>query len=76
MVNALIGFLFLVSLVATIWVWIDASVNSSQSAVLWGLVAFFGGILGILLYYLLGRDGGSDNNAYSPDQSDLPEQYR
>jgi len=49
--------LLLAWVVGTIWVFLDASVNSSQSAFLWGLVAFFGGILGVLLYALLGRDG-------------------
>ena len=49
--------LAIVWVVGTIWVFADATVNSSQSAFLWGLVAFFGGVLGILLYALLGRDG-------------------
>lgn len=56
-----IGFVWLFTgTVGMLWVFIDASENSSQSAVLWGLVVFFGGILGILLYILLGRDGGSE----------------
>ena len=56
-----IGFALLIAgIVGTLWVFVDASENSSQSAVLWGLVALFGGILGILLYVLLGRDGGSE----------------
>ena len=58
--DALIGplvFLYLlIMFVGIIWVFTDASVNSSQSAILWGLVVLFGGILGILLYVLLGRD--------------------
>ncbi|WP_226481867.1 hypothetical protein [Natrinema amylolyticum] len=58
-----VGFVWLfVGIVGTLWVFIDASENSSQSAVLWGLVAFLGGILGILLYVLLGRDGGSERS--------------
>lgn len=52
--------LITIGLIGTFWVFVDASQNSSQSAVLWGLVALFGGILGILLYLLLGRDGKAD----------------
>ncbi|WP_415378947.1 hypothetical protein [Halosimplex sp. TS25] len=62
------GFIFLaflilvVGLIGTVWVFVDAAENSSQSAVLWGLVALFGGFLGILLYALLGRDGGTEDD--------------
>lgn len=59
---AFIAFLFILAgIIGTIWVFIDAAENSSQSAILWGLVAFFGGFLGILLYVLLGRDGGTED---------------
>jgi hypothetical protein len=40
-------------------VYADAKRNSPQSAFLRALVAFFGGILGLLLYLLLGREGHS-----------------
>lgn len=50
-----------IGIIGTIWVFIDAAENSSQSAVLWGLVAFFGGFLGLFLYVLLGRDGGTED---------------
>jgi uncharacterized membrane protein YdcZ (DUF606 family) len=50
---------FLFGIVITLFVYVDAQDNSPQSAVLWALVAFFGGILGLLLYLLLGRKGHS-----------------
>ncbi|GAA0677521.1 PLDc N-terminal domain-containing protein [Natronoarchaeum mannanilyticum] len=60
---ALIGVLMfaLFAIVIPFWVYNDAEQNSSHSALLWALVAFFGGILGLLLYLLIGRDrtGGS-----------------
>lgn len=68
-------FVLIIYLVGIIWVWFDASVNSSQSTLLWVLVVFFGGILGILLYILLGRDGG-DSDEYTAESNDLPPQYR
>jgi hypothetical protein len=58
---------FLISLVITIGVYSDAKSNSPQSAVLWALVAFFGGILGLLLYLLLGRGGNSRSQRSSRD---------
>lgn len=60
---ALIGVLMFVlfAIVLPFWVYSDAEQNSSHSALLWALVAFFGGILGLLLYLIIGRDrtGGS-----------------
>lgn len=54
------GFAFLLFLVMAIvlpiWVYSDAQQNSPHSAALWALVTFFGGILGLLLYVILGRD--------------------
>jgi RsiW-degrading membrane proteinase PrsW (M82 family) len=44
------------AIVLPVWVYSDAQQNSPQSEVLWALVAFFGGILGLLLYFLIGRD--------------------
>lgn len=49
-------FWFLGWVVGLFWVVTDATENSSQSAALWGLVVFFGGMLGVVLYALLGRD--------------------
>lgn len=42
---------FLVSL----WVGVDATKNSPHSALLWGLAVFVGGLLGLILYVILGR---------------------
>jgi RsiW-degrading membrane proteinase PrsW (M82 family) len=49
--------LFVVQIAALIWVYSDAQTNSPHSAVLWTLVVFFGGILGLLLYLIIGRGG-------------------
>lgn len=54
---ALVTLGIVIRLVGTVVVFADATVNSSQSAILWGFVAFIGGILGILLHLLMGRDG-------------------
>jgi len=40
-----------------IWTYSDAKRNSPHSASLWALVVFFGSLLGILLYFLVGRTG-------------------
>jgi hypothetical protein len=40
-------------------VWYDARSSSSRSAFLWALAVFLGGPLGIVLYFLLGRDEAS-----------------
>ncbi|SNZ04436.1 Phospholipase_D-nuclease N-terminal [Natronoarchaeum philippinense] len=55
---------FIFSIIIPFWVYSDAQQNSSYSAVLWALVAFFGGLLGLLLYLLIGRDrtGGRGGN--------------
>jgi len=56
------GFIFVLFLVMAIvlpiWVYSDAQENSPHSAVLWALVTFFGGIVGLLLYVILGRKPG------------------
>jgi glucose uptake protein GlcU len=54
---------FLIGIAITFWVYSDAKRNSPQSAVLWALVAFFGGLLGLLLYVLLGRDTAGGGTA-------------
>ena len=40
---------------APLWVYSDARRHSAHNPVLWALVAFFGGPLGLLAYVLLGR---------------------
>ncbi|PCR92733.1 hypothetical protein CP557_13575 [Natrinema ejinorense] len=47
--------LFAIQIAALVWVYTDAQTNSPHSAALWTLVVFFGGLLGLLLYVLLGR---------------------
>lgn len=54
--GVLLLILLVLAIVLPLWVYSDAQTNSSQSPVLWALVAFFGGILGFLLYLILGRD--------------------
>ncbi|PSQ48255.1 hypothetical protein BRD15_05730 [Halobacteriales archaeon SW_6_65_15] len=46
------------AIVLPLWVYNDAQKNSPHSGLLWALVAFFGGLLGILLYFIIGRDTG------------------
>jgi hypothetical protein len=48
----------LFAIVLPIWTYSDAQENSPHSPVLWALVVFFGGLLGFLLYFLLGRGNG------------------
>ncbi|WP_226480918.1 PLDc N-terminal domain-containing protein [Natrinema amylolyticum] len=53
----LIGLLLVViQIAALVWVYTDAQSNSPHSAALWTLVVFFGGLLGLLLYILIGRE--------------------
>ena len=53
----LVGILSLAVHMAIIyWVYTDARTNSDQPAFLWALVAFFAPLLGLLLYWLLGRN--------------------
>lgn len=90
------GFVFVIALllfalfaiVIPLWVYSDAQRNSSHSALLWALVAFFGGLLGLLLYLLIGRNrtggrgdrgggrGGNDRWNDGFDDSDGPEVRR
>jgi hypothetical protein len=51
-------FLLVLSIALPIWTYSDAQRNSPHSAVLWALVVFFGGPLGILLYFIIGRQAG------------------
>lgn len=56
------GILGVIAFLAIAWLFVlafvygDAKENSTQSAFLWALVSFFGGIAGLLIYVLLGRD--------------------
>ncbi|WP_439025536.1 PLDc N-terminal domain-containing protein [Haloarchaeobius sp. DT45] len=51
--------------VLPLWTYADAQQNSSQSAFLWALVVFFGALLGLLLYFLVGRDRTGDGRAHA-----------
>lgn len=55
------------ALVTSTWVFIDAEKNSPHDPMLWGLIVLFSGILGIILYFLLGRD----NKARTSSQTTL-----
>ena len=43
-------------LVVSVWVGIDAAKHSSHDPLLWGLSVFVGGLLGLFLYFNIGRD--------------------
>ena len=47
----------LIFLAVTYWVYQDAQKNSQHSAFLWALVVFLAPLLGLVLYFLLGRNG-------------------
>ena len=57
---------FVLAIALPLWTYSDAQSNSSHSALLWALVVFFGGILGLILYFIIGRDrtGGRGSPAY------------
>jgi len=56
-VSTLLSLLGLAVYIAIIyWVYTDAKSHSSQPALLWALVAFLAPLLGLLLYWLLGRN--------------------
>ena len=44
-------------LAVTYWVYRDAQKNSQHPAFLWALVVFLAPLLGLVLYFLLGRKG-------------------
>ncbi|SEK94334.1 hypothetical protein [Haloferax larsenii] len=56
-------------LVVSIWVGIDAAKHSSHDAFVWGLSVFVGGLLGLLLYFNIGRNihGDSREGATTPN---------
>ena len=56
-VAVLIGILVFVATVAMIgWTYFDAQKHSSHPAFLWAIVVFLVPLLGLVLYFLLGRD--------------------
>ena len=52
-------------LALTYWVYKDAQRNSEHPAFLWAIVVFLAPILGLILYVLLGRNGGSGGRSSS-----------
>ena len=50
-------------LALTYWVYKDAQKNSEHPAFLWAIVVFLAPILGLVLYVLLGRNGGSGGHS-------------
>ena len=50
-------------LALTYWVYQDARRNSEHPAFLWAIVVFLAPILGLVLYVLLGRNGGSGGHS-------------
>ena len=55
----LLWFLFLAIFIAiTYWVYTDAQQHSEHPAFLWALAVFLAPLLGLVLYFLLGRDKG------------------
>ena len=53
----LIGFVIEVAL--TWWVYNDAKKRGNPNAVLWAVVTFFLGLIGLLIYILVGRNQGT-----------------
>ena len=50
-------------LALTYWVYKDAQRNSEHPAFLWAIVVFLAPILGLVLYVLLGRNGGGGHSS-------------
>lgn len=48
--------LFVVFVAAVVWTYNDAKRNSDQPAFLWAIVVFLAPLLGLVLYFLLGRN--------------------
>jgi len=47
--------MFVIHIGMIIWTYTDATNNSGQPAFLWAIIVFFAPLLGIILYFLLGR---------------------
>lgn len=52
----LVLLLFVVTIGLVVWTYLDAEKHSSHPAFLWAVVVFLAPLLGIVLYFLLGRD--------------------
>lgn len=57
MAEALLFLIWLVLWIALLyWVWTDAEENSTHSSVMWVVIVFFAGLIGLILYVIFGRD--------------------
>lgn len=48
--------ILVVQLALVVWTYTDAKDNSDQPAFLWAIVVFLAPLLGLILYFLLGRE--------------------
>ncbi|ERH01112.1 MAG: hypothetical protein J07HN6_02744 [Halonotius sp. J07HN6] len=48
--------MLLVQLALVVWTYTDAKNNTDQPAFLWAIVVFLAPLLGLVLYFLLGRE--------------------
>lgn len=48
----------LIHLAIVVWTYRDAEQRSEHPAILWAVVVFLAPLLGLVLYWLLGRNGG------------------
>jgi hypothetical protein len=53
------GLVLLVYLALVYWVYSDASGRGNDKAGLWALLVFFTPVIGLLIYFLVGRDQGT-----------------
>jgi len=49
-------FLWVIFLLVAVWTYFDAEKNSSHPSILWALAVFIAPILGIILYFIFGRN--------------------
>jgi len=51
-----IPYLWLIFLLVAVWTYFDAEKNSSHPSILWALAVFIAPLLGIVLYFIFGRN--------------------
>jgi len=51
-----IPFLWVIFLLVAVWTYFDAEKHSSHPSILWALAVFVAPVLGIILYFVLGRN--------------------
>ncbi|WP_435075847.1 PLDc N-terminal domain-containing protein [Halorubrum sp. HHNYT27] len=55
-VSLLIGLVVLLAQIGiVVWIYFDAQKRSDHPAILWALVAFLAPLLGLVLYFIIGR---------------------